>query len=139
MQWAERGMRAAYVTELGPPSAIMVGDVPTPVVGPSGVLVAVDTVAVNPVDTLIRSGAYWTTLPMPFVVGRDLTGRVVTTGSDVTGFAPGEWVWVNSMGHDRRQGAFAEYAPVPTAATVCQPQWTRRRWLPWRIPPRPRG
>jgi hypothetical protein len=63
------GMRAAYVTELGPADAIRVGELPVPAVGPTDVLVRVEVVVVNPVDTMVRSGAYPTPTPFPFVVG----------------------------------------------------------------------
>jgi NADPH:quinone reductase-like Zn-dependent oxidoreductase len=106
-------MRAAYITELGPPDAIGVGELPAPVPGPTDVLVRVELVVVNPVDTLVRSGVYPTPTPFPFVVGRDLVGTVAEAGAGATGFAPGDRVWCNSLGHDGRQGSFAEYAVVP--------------------------
>jgi NADPH:quinone reductase-like Zn-dependent oxidoreductase len=49
-------MRAAYITELGPPEVIQVGELPVPVPGPTDVLVRVEFVVVDPVDTLVRSG-----------------------------------------------------------------------------------
>jgi NADPH:quinone reductase-like Zn-dependent oxidoreductase len=106
-------MRAAYITELGPADAIRVGELPTPVPGPTDVLVRVELVVVDPVDTLVRSGAYRTPTPFPFVVGRDLVGTVAEAGAGAAGFAPGDRVWCNSLGHDGRQGSFAEFAVVP--------------------------
>jgi NADPH:quinone reductase-like Zn-dependent oxidoreductase len=106
-------MRAAYITELGPADAIRVGELPSPVPGPTDVLVRVELVVVDPVDTLVRSGAYRTPTPFPFVVGRDLVGTVAAAGPGVAGFAPGDRVWCNSLGHDGRQGSFAEFAVVP--------------------------
>jgi NADPH:quinone reductase-like Zn-dependent oxidoreductase len=106
-------MRAAYVTELGPAEAIRVGELPVPAPGPTDVLVRVEVVAVDPVDILVRSGAYATPTPFPFVVGRDLVGTVAAAGPGAAGFAPGDRVWCNSLGHGGRQGAFAEYAVVP--------------------------
>jgi NADPH:quinone reductase-like Zn-dependent oxidoreductase len=106
-------MRAAYVTGLGPADAIRVGELPVPVPGPTDVLVRVEVVAVDPVDLLVRSGAYPTPTPFPFVVGRDLVGTVAAAGSGAAGFAPGDRVWCNSLGHGGRQGSFAEYAVVP--------------------------
>lgn len=103
-------MTAAYITELGPADAIRVGRLPVPVPAPSEVLVKVDALAVNGVDTFIRSGAYRTRMSFPFVIGRDLVGTVVTPAP---GFAPGDRVWCNSLGYDGRQGSFAEYATVP--------------------------
>lgn len=69
-------------------------------------------VAVNPVDTFVRPGAYATPVPFPFVVGRDLVGEVAAAGPGAVGFAPGDPVWCNSLGHAGRQGASAQYATV---------------------------
>jgi NADPH:quinone reductase-like Zn-dependent oxidoreductase len=106
-------MRAAYVTELGPADVIRVGELPVPAVGPTDVLVRVEVVVVNPVDTMVRSGAYPTPTPFPFVVGRDLVGTVAVAAPGTAGFTPGDRVWCNSLGHGGRQGSFAEYAVVP--------------------------
>ncbi|MFE7235487.1 NADPH:quinone reductase [Streptomyces sp. NPDC057596] len=103
-------MRAAYVEQLGPPGVIRFGELPAPVPGTGEVLVDVLATTVNPVDTFVRSGLFRTPLPFPFVVGRDLVGTVASAGS---GFAVGETVWCNSLGHDGRQGAAAEQAVVP--------------------------
>jgi NADPH:quinone reductase-like Zn-dependent oxidoreductase len=102
-------VRAAYLTELGGPEVIRIGDLPDPRPGPTDVLVRVEAVAVNPVDTFIRSGAYRTPLPMPFVVGRDMVGT--TVGGGTAGRA--QRVWTNSLGHAGRQGPTAQYAVVP--------------------------
>ncbi|ALG14865.1 oxidoreductase [Kibdelosporangium phytohabitans] len=103
-------MRAAYITEHGPSDAIRVGSLPVPVPGPGEVLVRVDAVAANHVDTFVRSGAYATEMTFPFVIGRDLAGTVV---HQTESFPAGARVWTNSMGHNGRQGAFAEYVAVP--------------------------
>jgi NADPH:quinone reductase-like Zn-dependent oxidoreductase len=106
-------MRAAYIEDLGPAESIRYGELPAPGPGPTDALVRVEAVAVNPVDTFVRSGAYRTPIPFPFVIGRDLVGTVVGTGSGVVGFQPGDQVWCNSLGHAGRQGSAAEYAVVP--------------------------
>lgn len=106
-------MRAAYVTRLGGPDAIEVGQLPDPVVSPGDVLVHVDYSPVNHVDTFVRSGSYPTLTPFPFVIGRDLVGTVVTVGEGVGHVEPGEAVWCNSMGHGGRQGAASELVAVP--------------------------
>ena len=106
-------MRAAYITAHGPAEAITVGELPVPPVGPADVLVAVRVVAVDPVDTFVRSGEYATPVPFPFVIGRDLAGEVVAVGAGLPSFTPGDRVWCNSLGHEGRQGSFAEYAAVP--------------------------
>lgn len=106
-------MTAAYTTAFGPPAAIQIGQVPVPAPGPGEVLVRVDVVAVNHVDTFIRSGAYRTGVTFPFVIGRDLVGVVARPGLGVTAFEAGQRVWCNSLGYGGRQGSFAEYAVVP--------------------------
>lgn len=107
-------MRGAYVTELGPPENIQIGALGEPKLGPLDVLVRSEALAVNFVDTLIRSGRYPTPKTFPFVIGRDVVGAVAATGQAVDGFRVGDAVWCNSLGHDGRQGSFAEYAAVPS-------------------------
>ncbi|MFI5485502.1 NADPH:quinone reductase [Micromonospora echinaurantiaca] len=106
-------MRAAYIERPGPAADIRFGDLPTPRPGPTDVLVDVIATTVNPVDTFVRSGAFRTPLPLPFVVGRDLVGRVAEAGPGAAGFRAGDLVWCNSLGHDGRQGSAAEQAVVP--------------------------
>ncbi|MFF8593595.1 NADPH:quinone reductase [Streptomyces sp. NPDC015220] len=103
-------MRAAYIEQLGPPDLIRWGELPAPVPGPGEVLVDVLATAVDPVDAFVRSGVFRTPLTFPFVIGRDLVGTVAAPGA---GFAVGETVWCDSLGHDGRQGAAAERAAVP--------------------------
>ncbi|WP_033257230.1 NADPH:quinone reductase [Kitasatospora phosalacinea] len=106
-------MRAAFIETLGAPEDIRYGDLPAPRTGPADVLVDVVATTVNPVDTFVRSGVFRTALDFPFVVGRDLVGTVAAVGPLVSGFAVGDLVWSNSLGHAGRQGAAAERAAVP--------------------------
>lgn len=103
-------MRAAYIEQRGPAENIRYGTLPEPVAATGEVLVQVDAVAVNPVDTFVRSGSYATAMPLPFVVGRDLVGTVVEGSA---GFRTGERVWCTSLGYDGRQGATAEFVAIP--------------------------
>ncbi len=86
------GMHAAYITELGAAEAIRYGRLPVPSTGPTDVLVKVEAVVVNPVDTFVRSGGYRTPMPLPFVVGRDLVGTVAAAGAGAVGFTAGDRV-----------------------------------------------
>ena len=103
---------AAYITATGPAENIRLGELPTPALGPTDVLVRAEVVAVNNVDTFVRSGSYQTPLPMPFIVGRDVVGVVAAVGAGVVGFAVGDRVWCNSLGHAGRQGSFATYVVI---------------------------
>ncbi|MFI1200431.1 NADPH:quinone reductase [Streptomyces sp. NPDC020883] len=106
-------MRAAYINEFGPVQSIRFGELPDPRPGVCDVLVDVEVTTANHVDTFLRSGAVNEPVEFPFVLGRDLVGRVSAVGDGVTGFAVGERVWCNSLGHGGRQGAAAERAVVP--------------------------
>lgn len=105
-------MKAAYIDQPGPPESIVYGDLPKPAATGAGVLVKVAAVAVNPVDTYIRSGAIRLELPRPFIVGCDLAGTVEEVGPQVTQLKPGDRVWGSNQGLMGRQGTFAEYACV---------------------------
>lgn len=100
---------AAYVDDLGPASRIRVGTLPMPTLGSGEVLVRTQAIAVNHVDTYVRSGAYPTPLTFPFVIGRDAVGTVAAVGAGVSGFTEGDPVWCNSLGHGGRQGPSATY------------------------------
>jgi NADPH:quinone reductase len=101
-------MKAAYIQQVGAPQEIRFGNLPEPGIGPNDVLVKVAAVAVDPVDTYIRSGRLPMKLPTPFIIGRDMTGRVERIGAAITRFAIGDRVWCNNQGFDGRQGTFAE-------------------------------
>jgi NADPH:quinone reductase-like Zn-dependent oxidoreductase len=125
-------MRAAFIRRLGSVEEIVYGELPVPSIDARQVLVRVQAVAVNLVDTYVRAGTYATPLTFPFVIGRDVVGTVEALGSQVDHFALGQRVWCNSLGHQGRQGSFAEFAAVdqdrlyplpdgvdPVAAVAC--------------------
>ena len=105
-------MKAAYIEKVGPPENIRFGDLPKPKPSGSQVLVRVKAVAVNPIDTYIRSGMYAAELPKPFIVGCDLAGVVEAVGPDVVRLKAGDRVWGSNQGLLGRQGSFAEFAAV---------------------------
>lgn len=77
----------------------------------SQVLVRVRAVGVNPVDTYIRSGVYAAKPPLPYTPGNDGAGEVLAIGADVTGFVPGDRVFIagDNLG-GARTGLCAEQA-----------------------------
>ncbi|GAB6164194.1 zinc-binding dehydrogenase [Thermostilla marina] len=105
-------MKAAYIERTGPPEVIQYGDLPDPTPGDDQVLVRVEAVSLNPVDTYIRAGTIPFDLPKPFVVGCDLAGTVEAVGKNVTRFKPGDRVWGSNQGLLGRQGTFSELAAV---------------------------
>jgi NADPH2:quinone reductase len=105
-------MKAAYIEQTGPADSIIYGELPNPQPSGSEVLVQVKAVAVNPIDTYIRSGGVKMPLEFPFVVGCDLAGVVVALGPAATRFKVGDRVWGSNQGLLGRQGTFAELAAV---------------------------
>ncbi len=117
-------MKAAYIEKTGPSDVIQFGDLPTPTISGTQVLVKTGAVAVNPIDTYIRGGAPYWQLPVPFIIGCDLAGTVEEVGLKAQRFKKGDRVWCSSQGLQGRQGTFAEYCAVdeswlyPTPASV---------------------
>lgn len=117
-------MKAAYIKQTGPPESIIYGDLPQPQPAANQVLVKVEAVDVNPIETYVRSGMVAMNLPVPFILGCDLAGVVEAVGPQARLFKPGDRVWGSNQGLMGRQGTFAEYAAVdeqwlyPTPAGV---------------------
>ena len=51
-------MKAIRVHQFGGPEVLHLDEVPVPLAGPRQILVRVEAVGINPVDTYIRSGAF---------------------------------------------------------------------------------
>jgi threonine 3-dehydrogenase len=112
-------------------------DVPEPAPGINDVLIRVDRTGICGTDLHIYNWDPWAqkTIPVPMVVGHEFVGEVVSVGSNVTDFFPGELV--SGEGHVvcgrcrnclagrrhlcahtsgigvNRPGAFAEYIALP--------------------------
>jgi NADPH2:quinone reductase len=117
-------MKAAYITQTGPPESVIYGDLPDPKPGPDQCLVKVTAVDLNPIDTYVRGGMVPSKLNFPFILGRDLAGTVLEVGANVKRFKRGDRVWAANQGFAGRQGTFSELAAVdecwlfPIPATV---------------------
>ncbi|MCU0707304.1 MAG: NADPH:quinone reductase [Pirellula sp.] len=109
-------MRAAFITQPGPPDCIQVGEIPDPHCDDSHVLVRVRAASVNPIDTYIRNGANYWPLPNPFVIGCDFAGEIVRVGKHASHLHEGQRVWGSNQGLMGRQGTFAQYAAI-------EPRW----------------
>lgn len=105
-------MKAAYINQTGGPENIIYGDLPEPKPSSNQCLIKVAAVDVNPVDLYIRSGAVPAKLDFPYILGRDLAGKVVATGAAVKRFKIGDRVWATGQGWEGRQGTFSELAAV---------------------------
>lgn len=104
-------MKASVFHTFGGPKVIATTEIDPPVLQVGEVLVQVEAVSVNHVDTFIRNGRFKTALTTPHIIGRDLVGTVLDAGTSQ--FHVGDPVWSNAMGYDGRMGATAEQVAVP--------------------------
>jgi len=110
-------MRAVRLEEHGGPEVLRVRDVERPAPDGHQLLVEIEAAGVNPVDTYFRDGSY-EPAALPFTPGVDFAGTVVEVGEHAEGFEPGDRVYGTGIGNGEFQGAYAEYAAVPTDRVV---------------------
>ncbi|QCS42540.1 NADPH:quinone reductase [Natrinema versiforme] len=113
-------MRAVRLHEHGDADVLQVDEIDRPEPAADELLVEVASAGVNPVDTYFRDGSY-TPVDVPFTPGVDLAGTVAETGAAVDGFEAGDRVYGTGIGNGSSQGAYAEYATVPTDRVVHLP------------------
>jgi NADPH2:quinone reductase len=109
-------MRAARVHEYGPPSGVVVEDLPSPTPGSGQAVVRVAAAAVNFADVLVIANRYQHPAPLPFTPGSEFAGVVATVAPDVEGLRPGERVLGTVLA-----GAFAEEVVVPASSLTHLP------------------
>ncbi len=101
-------MRAARILQHGPPSVIVIEDLPRPVPAPDELLVRVKAAGVGPWDALVREGKSGIKQPLPLILGSDISGIVEAVGSEVPEFMPGEDVYGST--NPRFTGGYTELA-----------------------------
>ena len=113
-------MKAFFIDRYGKQNGT-IGEVPAPAVGVHDVLIQVHATSVNPLDSKIRTGEFKLILPytFPLVLGNDLAGVVVRTGSAVKRFKPGDEVYARPP--EDRIGTFAELIAVNENALALKP------------------
>jgi NADPH2:quinone reductase len=105
-------MKAVALTRYLPiddPQSLLDVELPTPVPGAHDLLVRVEAVSVNPVDTKVRSPKSQVEA-RPKVLGYDAAGVVEAVGASVDGFQPGDRVYY--AGDVTRPGSNAQFQLV---------------------------
>ena len=101
-------MKAFVLDRYGKTAKLRLAEVPEPELGEDEVLVDVHAAGINVLDSKIRNGEFRQLLPFrfPVILGNDVAGIVVRTGSRVRQFKPGDEVYARP--DTRRMGGFAE-------------------------------
>ncbi|MGW0706332.1 NADP-dependent oxidoreductase [Streptomyces sp. NPDC002643] len=111
--------RAVRFDAYGEREVLYLADVPMPEPGPGEVVVKVRAAAVNPFDSLLRSGVVRDHFPLnfPAAQGMDLAGVVVAVGAGVSGRSVGDQV----LGWSPDRSAHATHVAVPVARLLTLP------------------
>ena len=109
-------MKAILCKELGPPSKLVLEDIPSPTPENKEVLITVKACSVNFPDTLIIQGLYQFKPALPFSPGSDIAGIVKAVGDGVKHVKPGDEVF-GLVPH----GGFAEEVIAPANSVFLKP------------------
>jgi putative PIG3 family NAD(P)H quinone oxidoreductase len=110
-------MRAIVIREPGDEDVLVMGDVPSPPLGPADVRIRVTATAVNRADLLQRQGMYPPPPGASDILGLECAGTVAEMGAEVRGFALGDRVMALLAG-----GGYAEEAVVHHGSGLKVPQ-----------------
>ena len=114
-------MKAVALTRYLPiddPQSLLDVELETPVAAGRDLLVRIEAVSVNPVDTKVRAPKPQVEA-QPRVLGFDAAGVVEAVGDGVTGFRPGDAVWY--AGDITRPGSNAQYQLVDERIVARKP------------------
>jgi NADPH:quinone reductase-like Zn-dependent oxidoreductase len=148
-------MKATIFKQHGGPDVLEYMDVPDPTIRANEVLVEVKACAMNHLDVFVRNGLPGIQIPLPHILGCDVSGVVREVGELVNWVKPGDEVMVqpgNSCGHCeaclsgqdnlcreydiigyRRDGGYAELVAVPGVNIIPKPaalSWEEAAALP---------
>jgi NADPH2:quinone reductase len=104
-------MRAIRCEKYGPPTDLVMRELPDPQPAPGEVVVRIEGASVNFPDTLFIEDKYQVSVPVPFTPGSEFVGDVIRVAPDVTSVAVGDHVMGAAM-----VGAYAEQIAVPATS-----------------------
>jgi NADPH:quinone reductase-like Zn-dependent oxidoreductase len=115
-------MKAFIVDHYGSKDGGRIGEMPEPEVRKNDVLIQVHGAGVNLLDAKIRDGELKLVLPyrLPLILGNDVAGVVVKTGSGIKRFKLGDEVYTRPPRD--RIGAFADFISVHEDAVAMKPK-----------------
>ncbi len=114
-------MKAIQISRTGGSDVLELVDIPTPQPRPGEVLVEAESIGVNYFDLLIRTGKYRWMPALPFILGNEMSGRVVAAGADVRKLKIGQRVFIAGYEIENRGGLYAQFAAMPEDAAFALP------------------
>ena len=112
-------MKAIQFEQYGPADVLKIKEVDLPTLKSGQLLVKVKAFGINPIDWKLRSGAMksFIPLPLPYILGSEVSGIVTEVSSDVSSFKVGDRIY------SRTQHAYAEYVIVNAEEAQTIPQF----------------
>jgi NADPH:quinone reductase len=107
-------MQAIQILTTGSADVLTLRDLPTPTPGPGEALIRIEASGVNFIDTYFREGRY--PAQLPYTLGQEAAGIIVSVASDVTTVKPGDrvaWCLI--------PGTYAQLAVAPADRLVAIP------------------
>ncbi|MDY6451052.1 NADP-dependent oxidoreductase [Acinetobacter faecalis] len=110
-------MKAIQFSQYGKANVLEIKDVKIPTINAGQILVQVKAFGINPIDWKLRSGAMkaFIPLPLPFILGSEVSGIVMKVPDDVKHIKVGDNVY------GRTQHAYAEYVSMDADKTQIIP------------------
>lgn len=115
-------MKSFVVNKYGKNEKLQLIETAEPIVKDNDVLVQVYATGVNVLDAKIRNGEFKIFLPYktPFILGHDVAGIVIRTGSKVSKFKVGDEIYARPSDH--RIGTFSEYISIDERDVALKPK-----------------
>ena len=108
-------MQAVQIFSNGGPEVLTLSTVPDPEPGADEALIRIEASGVNFIDTYFREGRY--PAQLPYTLGQEAAGTIVSLGPGAPGFAPGERVaWCGVP------GTYATLAVAPVTQLIKIPE-----------------
>ena len=119
-------MKALAKSEARP--GIWLVDAPEPAVGINDVLIRVLRTGICGTDLHIRDWDAWAqrTIPVPMVVGHEFAGEVISIGSNVNDFAPGDIVSGEGTGGPITAALRAKLVGIQRGDVADSEGWVRK-------------
>jgi len=113
-------MRFVTQQDFGGPEVLALTEGPEPVPLPTEILVRVHATGINPIEAIIRSGAFPLLGDPPFVLGWEVAGVVEHVVPGTERFAVGDEVYGLPF-FPRAAGGYAEYLAAPSRMFAHKP------------------